>query len=252
MKLKEKLEKNEKYKQFKEKKEAFKLIWENPRYHAIIMLSFWFTIILVLALIVRIKDATKKDIILNNVQEEKIEINEIYIKNKLKEINSYDAMITLQKYDMTETIEKTITNDEQLIKYQNNTYYFKNELYNISNNQMIINNNQILIDTNYFNTVNIYNLINNINEEYITIYNDNSYIINYKVPIKDFLLNYKNMIIESNDYININIEGNNYINKITIDLTNINIIDPNFYIKTITLELKNINKIDKININTTN
>lgn len=252
MKLKEKLEKSKKYQQYKEKKEAFSVIWNNPRYHAIIMLSFWFIIILILALAVRLKNATTNNIELDNHQEEQVEINETYIKNKLKEINSYDTVITLEKHDTIEKIEKTITQSEQLIKYQNNTYYFNDNLYNITNNQMIIDNNQILMDINYFNTFNIYELIKDLEEEYITIYSDNSYIINYKIPATNFLLDYNGTNNENNEFINISIEGNKAINKIKIDMTNINLVDPNFYIKTLTLELKNINEIDKININIMN
>jgi len=248
MKLREKIEKSKKYQKYKEKKEAFNIIWNNPKYHAIIMLSFWFVIILIISLAVRIRNNEPNNIKLDNYQEEQIEINETYIKNKLKEINSYDTTITLEKYDIIENIEKTITENEQLIKYQNNTYYFKDNLYNITNNQMILDNNQVLKDINYFNTFNIYNLIKDLKEEYITIYKDNTYIINYKIPIANFLLNYNGIIIENSEYIDINIEGNETINKIKIDMTNVNLIEPSFYIKTITLELKNINKIDKINI----
>lgn len=242
MKIKEKLEKNEKYKKFKERKEKFKIIWNNPRYHAIMMLSFWFLVILTLAIIVRIKNQNIEPIDQNN-NEEIIE-NEKNIKNEILNITSYNATITTENNQ--EIIEKTSLNNEYILKYQNNTYYFKENLYNITNNQMILDNNNFLLDLNFFNEKNIYNLIKDKEEEYITKYKDNSYIINYKIPIKEFMLMYKNINIENENFVDITLEGKETINKITIDMTYI--IEPLTFNK-LYIELRNINQINEININ---
>ena len=108
MKLKEKLEKNENYKKYKEYKESFKTIWNDPKIGSIIKLSFWFIIILIVALIVRVNDNTEElpQTTIQEKQEILIPTNEIiklhciaFIKVELyyffreineKEIDFYD------------------------------------------------------------------------------------------------------------------------------------------------------------------
>lgn len=247
MKLKEKIKKTKKYKQFAEKHENLITIWNNPRYHATIVLGLWLIPIAILAIIVRTNPT--QPILSENKVDEKQELKEISIKDKLKQIDSYETTMTIEKYDSIEIIDKTYKNNEQLIKYANNIFYYKDNLYIVINNELIIDNNELLTNINYFNVNNIYNLIENVEEEYITKYQDGTFLINYKITLQELMQKYKNIIIDNQEYIDITLEGKENINKIKINLTNLNIVDINNNIKTIQLELRNINNIETINVN---
>lgn len=239
MKLKEKLEKNENYKKYKEYKESFKTKWNDPKIGSIIKLSFWFIIILIVALIVRVNNNTieKTPIILPEEPEILIPTNEI-IKKQLNNITSYEENITVET-DIIENIKLTHTNDEDLIIYNNQEYYKKDNLYLLSTNEKI--ENQLLYDIIYFNINNIKNRIENLEEDYITVYKDNSYIISYTIPTND-TPSFELLETEPTNNIYITISGKENINKIEISFENYNI-------KKLTLELSNINNINNINVN---
>lgn len=245
MKLKEKIKNTKKYKQFIEKHETFFTLWNNPRYHAMIVLGLWLIPIAILAIIVRTTDPQTT----NYYREPQTEIKEETIIDKLNQINNYETKTTIEKLDNIEIIETTYKNNEQIIKYNNNIYYFKDNLYIKNNNELILDNNELLLNINYFNINNIYNLIVNKQEEYTTKYQDGSYKVNYQITLQELMLKYKNITVDNNETIDITVEGKENINKIIINLTNINIIDANNNIKTIELELTNINKIENIDIN---
>ena len=160
------------------------------------------------------------------------------ILNKLNNINNYEEYITIET-DIVENLSLTHSNNEDLIIYNNEKYYNKDNLYLLSTNEII--ENQLLKDIIYFNINNIRDRIQNIEEDYITIYKDNSYIISYRVPTNE-IPSFELLETEPTNNINITISGKENINKIEINLENYNI-------KKITLELSNINNIDNININ---
>ena len=238
MKLKEKLEKNEKYKKYKEYKESFKTIWNDPKLGSAIKLSIWLILILVLALIVRISDKPKIEEPKTPVHQTTIETpTRDNIKKQLEEITSYEENITVET-DIIENIKLTHTPDEDLIIYNNQKYYKKDNLYLLETNEII--ENKLLADIIYFNINNIKDRLKNIEEDYITVYKDNSYVISYTVPTNE-IPSFELLETESTNNINIIISGKENINKIEINLENYNI-------KKITLELSNINNIDNINL----
>jgi len=239
MKLKEKLEKNENYKKYKEYKESFKTIWNDPKIGSIIKLSFWFIIILIVALIVRVNDNTEElpQTTIQEKQEILIPTNEI-IKKQLNNITSYEENITVET-DIIENIKLTHANEEDLIIYNNQEYYKKDNLYLLPTNEII--ENQLLYDIIYFNINNIKNRIENLEEDYITVYKDNSYVISYSIPTNE-IPSFELLEVEPTNNIYITISGKENINKIEISFENYNI-------KKITLELSNINNIDNINVN---
>ena len=242
MKLKEKLEKNEKYKKYKEYKESFKTIWNDPKLGSAIKLSIWLILILVLALIVRISDKPKIEEPKTPVHQTKIETpTSDNIKKQLEEITSYEENITVET-DIIENIKLTHTPDEDLIIYNNQKYYKKDNLYLLETNEII--ENKLLTDIIYFNINNIKDRLKNIEEDYITVYKDNSYVISYTVPTNE-IPSFELLETESTNNINLIISGKENINKIEINLENYNI-------KKITLELFNINNIDNINIKEVN
>ena len=237
MKLKEKLNNNEKYKKYKEYKESFKTIWNDPKLGSAIKLSIWLILILILSLMVRLNDKVEEP--KPSIPEQVITPTRETILNKLNNINNYEEFITVET-DIIENITLTHSNNEDLIIYNNEKYYNKDNLYLLSTNEII--ENQLLKDIIYFNINNIKDRLQNLEEDYITVYKDNSYIISYTIPTKEipsFELLEK---IEPTNKINITISGKDNINKIEINFENYNI-------KKITLELLNINNIDNININ---
>ena len=240
MKLKEKLENNENYKKYKEYKESFKKIWDDPKIGSIVKLSIWLVLILILALLVRlngnseIEEPTKP---IEEKQKIKTPTNEIVLK-QLEDINSYEEIITVEK-EPTETLSLTHANDEDLIIYNNEKYYKKDNLYLLSTNEVI--ENKLLQDIIYFNVNNIKDRLQNVEEDYITVYKDNSYVISYTIPTNE-IPSFELLETEPTNKINITISGKENINKIEINLEN-------YDIKKITLELSNINNIDNLNVN---
>lgn len=243
MKLKEQLENNEKYQKYKEYKESFKTIWNDPKLGSIIKLSIWFVLVLIVVLVVRINDYLKLDETTPKeetpIQERQIikPTNEI-VKQQLNNITSYEENITIET-DIIENIKLTHTNDEDLINYNNQEYYKKDNLYLLSSNEIV--ENKIVSDILYFNINNIKNRIENMEEDYITVYKDNSYVISYTIPTND-IPSFELLETEPTNNIYITISGNENINKIEINFENNET-------KKITLELSNINNIDNININ---
>lgn len=239
MKLKDKLNNSEKYQKYKEYKESFKTIWNDPKLGSAIKLSLWLIIILLLSLIVRINDKVEVKEPKTPIQEQEITPTRETILKELNNINSYEEFITVET-DIIENISLTHAQDEDLIIYNNEKYYNKDNLYLLSTNEII--ENQLLKDIIYFNINNIKDKLQNIEEDYITVYKDNSYIISYRVPTNEIPSFELLEQIEPTNNINITISGKESINKIEISLENYNI-------KKITLELSNINNIDNININ---
>jgi len=237
MKLKEKLNNNEKYKKYKEYKESFKTIWNDPKLGSAIKLSIWLILILILSLMVRLNDKVEEP--KPSIPEQVITPTRETILNKLNNINNYEEFITVET-DIIENITLTHSNNEDLIIYNNEKYYNKDNLYLLSTNEII--ENQLLKDIIYFNINNIKDRLQNLEEDYITVYKDNSYIISYTIPTNEIPSFELLEEIEPTNKINITISGKDNINKIEINFENYNI-------KKITLELLNINNIDNININ---
>ena len=240
MKLKEKLENNEKYKKYKEYKESFKKVWDDPKIGSIVKLSIWLAIVLLLAVLVRLNSNPQLDEPTKPIEEKqeiKTPTNEIVLK-QLEDINSYEEIITVEK-EPTETLSLTHSNDEDLIIYNNEKYYKKDNLYLLSTNEVI--ENKLLQDIIYFNVNNIKDRLQNVEEDYITVYKDNSYVISYTIPTNE-IPSFELLETEPTNKINITISGKENINKIEISLEN-------YGIKKITLELSNINNIDNINTN---
>lgn len=244
MKIKEKITKNKKIQKLNEYKNQIQTIWDNPKQHAIIMLSIWFIIILILSLIVRIKDTTAPNEPIK-VEPSNQEPTNNAIKEQLQNISTYEANITINSIEQLTITQST---NGQLINQNTETYFYDSALYTINNNELTPTENTLINDINYFNTSNIYNLIKDTQEEYITIYKDNSYNIKYNIKINEFWLKYKNETLNTEENIGITITGTNQINTIEIDLTNLQNIN-NYYINKITINLTNINNIEKINLN---
>lgn len=240
MKLKEKLENNENYKKYKEYKESFKKIWDDPKIGSIVKLSIWLVLILILSLLVRLNGNSETEEPVKPIEEKqeiKTPTNEIVLK-QLKDINSYEEIITVEK-EPTETLSLIHANGEDLITYNNEKYYNKDNLYLLPTKEVI--ENRLLQDIIYFNVNNIKDRLQNVEEDYITVYKDNSYVISYTVPTNE-IPSFELLEQEATNKINITISGKENISKIEINLEN-------YDIKKITLELSNINNIDNLNVN---
>lgn len=222
----------EKIKNLKEKKQSFDIIWNDSKNKSIIKLSLWFALILILSLVVRI----------NGTETEEIKKeNEIILSNpkkQLKEIKEYNINLNIETTETIEIINKKLINNQEIINYLGNNYY-----YDIETKENNITD-EIIIKTQYFNPKNIFNLIEYIEEEYQTIYKDESYVANYKVPSNIFIKQYNGKETETNEFIDIKIEGKEKTNKITINLNN---IDETINIKNIIIIFNNIEDIKEWN-----
>lgn len=244
MKIKDKIKENKKIEKLKEYKESFDILWSNPKSHAIIMLSFWFVLVLGLSLLVRLSPSDSFDDV-PIVSEDVVFLSTSDgIKEYLNSIGSYQASISavgISDFDF----EITAVNNVRLISYNGLNFYYDGNMYLLSNNDKVLTDDKNVLDINFFSVYNIYNLIKDINEEYITIYKDESYLVSYNILVSDFFLKYDGTIVDTTDTINVIISGINGINKIDVDLTNLGLSD--FYQK-LTINLSNVNNIEKINI----
>lgn len=204
-----------KLKKIKETKKKLDKLCENPRYKALIKLGFWTVFIIIIAAIVRTKSQITKP-----VEPLIFEKNNIAIKKSLKEIKNYEATIIINH---EEIIEKTITENKETTIYNNQIY----ETYE--------NTPDIINKTKYFNPENIYELIKEQEEDYITNYKDDSYTISYTIPLNKLMEKYNNTTSLEPADVTIKISGVNTISKIEIDIPNNNITN---------IEI-NLNKIEK-------
>ena len=109
----------------------------------------------------------------------------------------------------------------------------------LENNEYVeIEDNKLLT---YFNLNNIYDLIKDKEEDYITKYKDNSYIVSYTIPMNEFLNKYNETYTEEEKNITIQITVKEELQNIKIDINNNEI-------NTIIIDLKNINNIETLNI----
>lgn len=238
-----KIQENKKIEKLKEYKKSFNILWDDPKSHAIIMLSFWFVLILGLSLLVRLSPNDSFDDI-PVVSEEDIVFLPTGdgIKEYLNSISSYQATISavgISDFDF-EIVDAGM---ERLISYDGLNFYYDGNMYLLSNNDKILTDDKNVLDINFFSVYNIYDLIKDINEEYITIYKDETYLISYNILVSDFFLKYDGTIVDTTDTINVTIGGVNGINKIDIDLANLGL--PDFYQRLI-INLSNVNNIEKI------
>lgn len=228
MKIKQKIDDNEKIKKIKEYKESFKTIWDDPKIGSAIKLSLWLIAVIILSLLIRIKGTQqniKEPTQIQTIEEKPTKEN---ILKQLKKITNYESNITFIK-EQEEKMNITKTQEQTLIRYNGETIYLEtnNE---IAENPLI---NQIL----NFNINKIYDSIKEKEENYITIYKDNSYMINYTIPLNS-LTEY-----ELEETIDLTISGKENIEKIQINMEN-----TNYNIKEIIQEITNINNIEEINM----
>lgn len=237
MKLKDKFKDNEKIKKLKQYKESFDILWSNPRSHASIMLAFWFVLILILALVIRLNGKVVKSDLVEEIQ---FEATSDGLKNYLKNIDSYQAVVTINS-DIEYLLDITCLDNQYLINYNGNNYYYDDSLYLISGDEKVSIYDNLIDDVYLFNISNIYDLIKEVSEDYITLYNNGLYLINYSILANEFFLDFG----DSSDVISVKFTGDNGINMIEFDFSNLQMRQ--FYDK-VTIEYNNINNIFSINV----
>lgn len=226
MKLKDKIKDSKKIQKLKEYKESFDILWSDPKSHAVIMLSVWFVLILLLALAVRLNGEEP----VSSVQSVFVQSSD-EVKDYLKKINSYKADVYID--DLFASV--TDVNGEELIVYDNSTFYYKDSLYLKNNDEFVVSDDKFVSDVRFFNIYNIYSLISDKSEDYITKFSDGSYLISYSVSIRDFMLLYDNSFVDIDTNISIKFSGVDGVDKVEIDLSD-------FYDK-IVIEIDDINSI---------
>ena len=97
MKIKQKIDDNEKIKKIKEYKESFKTIWDDPKIGSAIKLSLWLIAVIILSLLIRIKGTQqniKEPTQIQTIEEKPTKEN---ILKQLKKITNYESNITFIK-----------------------------------------------------------------------------------------------------------------------------------------------------------
>ena len=203
------------FKKLKEKKQQF----DESKTGSIIKLSIWIILIIILASFTRTNTSNipqKKEVIIKPTSTS--------IKTKMKNINSYEADVNIDDI----TIHYTNYIDKYLITYNGETYYKTDNIYLLKTKEIVDDN--ILNEVTYYNIKNIALYIENIDEDYMTIYKDNSYQISFTIPVNEQGLTFE----ENQNNVNIIIKGNETINEIEIN--------------NIKLNIKNINNIEDIEV----
>lgn len=213
-------------------KETFKIIrelWKHPKYHALIMLGFYFIFFFILSIMIR----TSKN---REVTEPKI-------------VNTLDnyTMMTSYEYDVNILLNDTDKVSLEGIKYKEINEFedtiTKNKYYFLDNQIMDKTTSEEIKDARFFinlNSITVNNLVNilkNNKETKELKYNDGAikkeYIIN-NITFSDCFIETLN--IETN-------EKNNYISNIKLNF----IYNNNIY--NVEINYKNINNIKSYNSN---
>lgn len=164
-----------------------------------------------------------------------------------KDMSSYQYKFTFLDNGLTNIIDGTYYSDKTLFMYNDKKYFYESgSLYSIDNDSYYLSNIEYNINK-LFNS-NLYNILDNLQEESKTTYNDGRIKTNYVLDANIFYNYYFDQ--ESNYQTNISIEiteKDNYIINISIDLTS---IETN--LRKIDIEYSNINNISNLEFNKDN
>lgn len=168
-------------------------------------------------------------------------------KDNYKEMTSYSYKITYTDNNLVNVIEGTYYLNTSLFTYNTNKYYLENDLlYFIDTNFYYLTNIEYNIKKLFNN--NLSSILDSLQEESVTTYNDGRKKTNYLMNANDFNRYY--FETESNYETNIGIEiteENEFVTNILIDLTNLNI-----NLTKIEVEYSDINKISSLDFNKEN
>lgn len=136
------------------------------------------------------------------------------------DMNSYNYKVTYTNIDKIDVIEGTYYDNKSLFNFNNIKYYYEDILYIIDNDSYYVGNIEYNI-SKIFNK-NLYNIINNLEEESKTTYKDGTVITNYIIDsnkIYNYLFGTESFY-ENNVTISVK-ENLNEIHNIVLDLTNL-------------------------------
>lgn len=168
-------------------------------------------------------------------------------KENYKEMNSYTYKITYTDNNLINIIDGTYYSNTSLFTYNGNKYYYElGSLYFINTNSYYLTNIEYNVKKLFNN--NLSSILDSLQEESVTTYNDGRKKTNYVMDANDFNRYY--FETESNYETNIGIEiteKDKFITNILIDLTNLNI-----NLTKIEIEYSDINKISSLDFNKEN
>jgi len=168
-------------------------------------------------------------------------------KENYKKMTSYSYKIIYTDKNLENVIEGKYYSDTSLFTYKGNTYYYElDSLYYIDNNSYYLTNIEYNIKKIFNN--NLSSILDSLQEESVTTYNDGRKKTNYIMDANSFNKYY--FEIESNYESNIGIEiteKDKFITSILIDLTSLNM-----NLNKIEIEYNDINKINSLDFNKEN
>lgn len=182
------------------------------------------------------------DEINNNVLEEKIKSSiDIY-----EDMKGYTYKVVYTNVDKVDIIEGTYYKDKSLFNYNNLKYYYEDSLYVISDysytNTVIEYNISKIFSNNFIN------IINKLEEVSETKYKDGTVEKNYTISANEIYRYLFDTEYVYEELVNVNItEYENQIQKITIDLSSLNI-----NLLKIEIEYSNIDNIEDLEFNKDN
>ena len=136
------------------------------------------------------------------------------------DMTGYIYKVTYTNIDKVDVIEGTYYDNKSLFNFNNLKYYYEDSLYIIDNDSYYLSNIEYNI-SKIFNK-NLYNIINNLEEESKTTYKDGTVVTNYIIDsnkIYNYLFEVESYY-ENNATISIK-ENLNEIHNIVLDLTNL-------------------------------
>ena len=231
MKLKEKLNNNKKFQKFLEYKESYDSVMSNPRTNALVKLSIWFVLILILSFIVNFTGKRELESVREPV-EIKFSNTSDGVKEVFSHIRSYHANMTYGDNSYLFSCSNGICN----IEFNDNKFYYNGVLYQVLDGENVVSTDSVLLDLCEFSISNISKFISNVDDDYFTIFKDGSYSTLYSISAGEFFIN-----LDSSDLISVKFTGNNGVNSVEFDFSNLQI--DGFYDK-VFIEYSNINMED--------
>ena len=207
--------------------------WNNSKTSSIVKLSLWMIIIIVVVVFVKTGESSSES---SSTQIPIVKPTSDVIKSKLKSMISFEEDIVVET-DIDEFMHLIQLDDDILIVYNGDKYHKTDFIYKISSNELVYD--RLLSDVIYYNVRNISDYLENVDEDYITVYKDDSFLVSYTMFLNDGVPSFE--LDESTDTVSVVVSGKDEIDKIVIEFQN-------YYIRKITLNLSNINNIENIEV----
>lgn len=236
MKIKDKLNDSQYF-------QTFKKVWDNKRYHALIVLGFYIIfIILIVTFLGQPKNSINTSL---DLKKTPFEI--------LEQADGYEYSISITKEPVDDyNIDGIRYKDEELITFDNQKYYINDLLfYKVTDNKIQLSSSIMELDLCKLKASIILSMIKNSNPINNISYTDGTIKKEYNISTASFIKAYENEETDNLEIVSIiTYENTKEITKIELDLTNImKYKGYTFTYYKLEIEYKNIDQITKLETN---